>query len=638
MTAFIVARAGGIAPSITSPSTLPSGTQNVTYNYTMTAFGGTPPYTWLLISQTGTNSFTVSSGGLVESAAPNVQTDSLTIQVMDSVGATNTGVFSVSIASAGSYQLAAGHWVPAKMALTASRVVIPRPDSETSSSEYTRNAHPNIQYQCPVRVQGGAWPHWFELITAPAGATIGQGWTAADYGIVKWTPTSGTQTFTVRVHDQDGATVDVTWTVTVGTSWVVFVDSVNGNDITGSGTFAAPWQTYSKAITACTTGQYVCMRAGSYTVPVSGSGIVLSATKHRGVFAYPGERVAIDYSNSTSDGVWSAQVSGFFFSGIDWTCPTAAAQAESSVIRPFPNFNRYYLWNCTATGNPQITAGTNNDGWLSLSSTGVATSQQYVMMLGCTGSGFTGSSGAGNNAYFDLETYSAQYVLVEDHTFGQTAQAIGTGNRGRARIFIKGGGNHDWSIRRCKTNGAVSNNIIDFYCGADGFNTPSGNIEACYNTFANTETSKWSATVTSLYTGSVNGNLGGIPYWSYRNTYVGVLNAAQQTSNTAVRLVSTENDVSINDVVSLTTDTYNASTALTQYRMFANTAAGGTDLWHKLGGSSSGASDNTWTQVTLTYSGLECHQNSAAGVLDGSYKLTGIYRTNYLGTRGAEIA
>ena len=182
-------------------------------------------------------------------------------------------------------QLASGHWVPAKMSLTSTRVVIPRPDAETGSGAYNRNAHPNVPYWQWVRVQGGAYPHWFELITAPAGATIGQLWTASDYGIVKWTPTSGTQNFTVRVHDQDGNTVDVSWSVTVGTSWVAFVDSVNGNDSTGSGTFAAPWQTYAKAVASVSGGKAVCFRAGTYTCP--SSAVSLSSTTHNAMFAYP---------------------------------------------------------------------------------------------------------------------------------------------------------------------------------------------------------------------------------------------------------------------------------------------------------------------------------------------------------------
>jgi len=109
MTAFIVARAGGVAPSITSPSVLPSGTQSSAYTYTMAAFGGSPPYTWSLVSQTGTNSFSVSSAGVISSSALHVETDSLTIQVQDSVGATASGVFSVQIVASagGSYSIRA---------------------------------------------------------------------------------------------------------------------------------------------------------------------------------------------------------------------------------------------------------------------------------------------------------------------------------------------------------------------------------------------------------------------------------------------------------------------------------------------------------------------------------------------------
>jgi hypothetical protein len=58
-----------------------------------------PPYTWSLVSQTGTNSFTVSAAGVVSSSALHVETDSLVIQVSDSVGASSTGAFSVQVSA-----------------------------------------------------------------------------------------------------------------------------------------------------------------------------------------------------------------------------------------------------------------------------------------------------------------------------------------------------------------------------------------------------------------------------------------------------------------------------------------------------------------------------------------------------------
>jgi len=65
----------------------------------MAATSGTPPYTWSLVSQTGTNAFTVSSSGLVASAAAAAETDSLVIMVTDNAGLTSSGTFSVTLNS-----------------------------------------------------------------------------------------------------------------------------------------------------------------------------------------------------------------------------------------------------------------------------------------------------------------------------------------------------------------------------------------------------------------------------------------------------------------------------------------------------------------------------------------------------------
>ena len=44
---------------IVTQSPLANGTQGSAYSYQMTANGGTSPYTWSLVSQTGTDSFAV---------------------------------------------------------------------------------------------------------------------------------------------------------------------------------------------------------------------------------------------------------------------------------------------------------------------------------------------------------------------------------------------------------------------------------------------------------------------------------------------------------------------------------------------------------------------------------------------------
>ena len=83
--------------TITTTSPLPAATQSSAYSTTMAATGGTPPYTWSLTSHTGTNTWSVSSGGVVTGTPGTIETDSLVIKVTDSVLATATGTFSLTV-------------------------------------------------------------------------------------------------------------------------------------------------------------------------------------------------------------------------------------------------------------------------------------------------------------------------------------------------------------------------------------------------------------------------------------------------------------------------------------------------------------------------------------------------------------
>jgi hypothetical protein len=134
--------------------------------------------------------------------------------------------------------------------------VHPRPDAETgpfTSTVYARHrlayydgVNP-IQYECPICAQGGARPHVYQLIEGPSWLQIGTSYGSSMYGILYGTPTgaiakSAPATVTVRVFGQDQASVDVTFTLATShsTADFIFVDSANGNDTTGDGTFGNP--------------------------------------------------------------------------------------------------------------------------------------------------------------------------------------------------------------------------------------------------------------------------------------------------------------------------------------------------------------------------------------------------------------
>lgn len=84
-------------PTITTTSPLPQANQGVAYTDTMAATGGTPPYTWSLISATGTNSWSVNSSGVVSGTPVNYETDVLFIQVTDSLSQVSAAHFNLQV-------------------------------------------------------------------------------------------------------------------------------------------------------------------------------------------------------------------------------------------------------------------------------------------------------------------------------------------------------------------------------------------------------------------------------------------------------------------------------------------------------------------------------------------------------------
>lgn len=245
-----------------------------------------------------------------------------------------SSIVSGTTSAAGVWQLATGHYLGAFMPLLA---VFPRPDSETgtyvSNTVTAKNRYAyydgvtSVTQSFAVSVQGGSWPHWFELIAGPAGSAISNGWTKDTHGVFTFTPTAAIAntspaTVVVRVHGQDGSTLDITWTVATSSSTNDFMFlSPSGNNA-NAGTIGSPKQTLAAAwgtTTAATTFPYrqVYLRAGSYaSVSHSDSGLtgaaqLLAGKKPLVYQAYPGETVTIDWSG----GECIVNGSDFYFGG-----------------------------------------------------------------------------------------------------------------------------------------------------------------------------------------------------------------------------------------------------------------------------------------------------------------------------------
>jgi hypothetical protein len=84
-------------PIITTSSPLPSGAQGSAYNETLTASGGTPPYSWSVSSGTLTPGLSLSAGGVISGTSTAAGNTSFTVQVADSNQLSSADSFSLTI-------------------------------------------------------------------------------------------------------------------------------------------------------------------------------------------------------------------------------------------------------------------------------------------------------------------------------------------------------------------------------------------------------------------------------------------------------------------------------------------------------------------------------------------------------------
>lgn len=218
------------------------------------------------------------------------------------------------------WQLAEGHFEPSYGTM---EIIAPRAGLSTASRYY--KAYPGLLYRVPVAVLYGAWPFKYELTTAPEGMTIGSVLGDDDYGIINWAnpTTSGSpHSVTVKVTDQEGTEVTVSWTITVTTSGFIFVDAVNGHasaanggSPAGDGTIENPFLTMNDWYAGSTGGTgsgtknnttyreyFVYYREGTYETGTmfSESGDwgqrvpCVGNNKPKVHMAYPGESVTMD--------------------------------------------------------------------------------------------------------------------------------------------------------------------------------------------------------------------------------------------------------------------------------------------------------------------------------------------------------
>ena len=172
-----------------SPASLPNGTQGTAYSQTVSASGGTGPYTFALSSGALPAGLSLNAGTGVISGTPSGSgVSTFTIRATDSVG---------NIGNSPSYTVNIG-----TNSLTVNPASLPNGTNGTAYSQ-------------TVTASGGTGPYTFALSSGalPAGLTLSAG------GVISGTPTgSGSSSFTVGATDTVGNVGSRLYTVNIGSA------------------------------------------------------------------------------------------------------------------------------------------------------------------------------------------------------------------------------------------------------------------------------------------------------------------------------------------------------------------------------------------------------------------------------------
>lgn len=464
--------------------------------------------------------------------------------------------------------------------------VHPRPDTETSQYARHRINAVGQKYRIPIVVGHGAWPFKYEIVTAPAGATIGQTLTlsgnslvaGADYGVLEWlNPTAGTHSFTVLVVDQNGIKTYLTWTLVVDDSNWVYLDPASGTN--GTGTFASPFNTVASLNGLTTKG--VLIRAGSVDWNNKVVGLQLMPKSY---VPYSNESVthtqaASSIGNNGGDDLW--------FSGATFSIP--AGRTNIDQFFRLEGMSRTVFFENTFSGGSY-----NNTNGSPSNSSVLMWTNQSVAESSLDNAWFCVVK---NNTFLDVADrdlilgYSMRYSVVEGNTLNNCTK--GANSLGHGFYFKSNASNT--TIRNNKTTGTTNTATpirIDAYAG----NFKMDYYDICYNNFyfvGNT----YQYHPLSFAHEFISG---GTHRYAYRNTIVSSNKAAAYCRGMAS-----------GDVVTFDSNILVSNEASTNGILFEQ---------------------NNATVNNNNY----LAGNVADGIVDSNNKLQGAYLSN-LGTRGAEI-
>ena len=381
-------------PVITiTPASVPTGTAGTAYSQTLSASGGTAPYTWTVTSGTLPSGLSLSSGGVISGtpSASNGAGVSVTVQAKDSFNCLATASYTVKICPV----------------LTFTPSTLPAATVGTS-------------YSTTITANNGASPYAYAVTsgTLPAGLSLN-----ASTGVLSGTPTaSASQTFTIQATDANSCTGTISYTLVPACPTI----SISPGVLT-SGTVSTA---YSQTLVASGgTASYV-WSVQSGTLP---AGLTLSSA---GVLSGTpttsnGAGVSITFKATDANGCSGTSAYTFKICPLITVAPTTLADGTLTVA---------YSQNLSASGGATpytyaVSSGTLPAGLALSSSTGALTGTPTVS--NGTGTSITVTASDANGCS-GLKAYNLRVCPVL--TFSPTTLAAATLGTAYTQTIVVSGG------------------------------------------------------------------------------------------------------------------------------------------------------------------------------------------------------
>ena len=378
-----------LTPLSVSTPTLPNATVNQSYNTTLQAIGGLPPYIWSITSGSLPAGLSLSGTGVISGKATVLGASTFTIQVADSEPTPATATANLSLT------------VAALTPVTVTTTTLPTGTTETL-------------YSANLSASGGVPPYSWQIASGslPAGLTLSPG------GTISGTPTSaGTSTFTVQVTDST--------TPTAQTATASFSITVSNPGQLG-GSYAFYFNGFNTGSPVFMVGNFVADGSGNIT------GGVLDLTNSSGTQSSITLTGSYTYDSTTSLG--TVNLTAGSLGALTWQTAQPANSPVIRFIQNNPNDSGTYGSGVIKKQDPTSFSVSSLAGNYVFGLSGVDSAGRRLAGVGSYTTDQNGNLSTGSADINDAGTVSQMVTLTG--SYGQTIDAAS--GRGTASLTING--------------------------------------------------------------------------------------------------------------------------------------------------------------------------------------------------------